>query len=284
MNLGIMRMWKIATRRGALWALVISSVGVATFFGAQPLTIKYLAAQAIKTTPFTLKMEGYDYQFWPNGKRFLNLTVARRSDGSLAETSVNGFSKQVYMRKVTLADGDVFTIADKASVYVKWPLPAAEQIAADEERLRHLPHNCLSLPDEKIAGQGVILGHAVIALARQIADEKTTIWRAPDLACQALEVRTETLQPDGSYKLKAETKAVSLIVGEPDTSLFEVPATYSSEKPSDLLWKEYERIGAPWDDKVQRNADRLDAQYFSHLQAKSTPPVPAGSLSRSTVR
>lgn len=220
----------------------------------------------------TLTLEGYDYHFWPEGRKVASEVVVHRSDGATADWGVNGSTeRKIETRKVSLPNGDIFSIADKVSEYVKWPTVTTEQIAAGKERLLHPPQDCIFVPGQTVVGHETILGHPVVVISRQLVPgERSIIWRAPDLSCEILGVRVETLS-QGSYKLKAETKAVKLVIGEPDPSLFEIPATYSSVKPSDMFRKEYERIGVPWDEAAQRSADRSDARFFGRPLLRSGP-------------
>lgn len=269
-----MKFWKTCYKPlrnpGILWPCLAVVLGVVGFIVAQPLTVKYPAAQEVRVIPFTLKLEGYDYQFWPEGRLYLRKTVARRSDGAIVDAAITGVSdKSIDMRKVALVDGEVFTVANKSFAYAKWPSISDEQMAASKERLRHPPNDCIFTQKQKVVGHATILGRQVIVISNSVAaGERTLISRAPDLACEALEVRIEQQQADGSWTLKSETKAVSLTLAEPDPSLFEVPSTYTSMKPSDMMRKEYARIGAPWDQKAERSANYADAQYFGLLSRK----------------
>jgi len=281
MNSRIAPIVKPAKKPGVLWTALILLAGATAFVIAQPLTVGYLASQELSVTPFTLKLEGYDYAIRPGTvTHFQTKTIARRSDGAVADAGVNGLLDRGFeldTRTVSLPNGDILSIADKVSAYVKWPRPSEEQIAARKERMRHPPANCVSFSAQSIVEFGTIMGHQVVAISWQPGDEKVTIWRAPDLGCEALQVRAEVLQPDGSYKLKAETKTVSLVIGEPDPSLFDLPSGYTSAKPSELLRKEFERIGAAWSEDVQRDADRADAQYLGP-QAKVRQPASTSNL------
>jgi len=55
------------------------------------------------------------------------------------------------------------------------------------------------------------------------------LWLAPRLGCESMKFRFETPQPDGSYKLIAESKPISLRLGQPDPRFFD-PASRGTKQ------------------------------------------------------
>jgi len=272
------------------WICLIVLAGALAFVLAQSLAVRNYAAPEGLVTPFTLKLEGYDYSIRPGVTHSHSNTIARRSDGATVAAGANGLldgadrvldsASGLETRTLTLPNGEVVTISDKASAFVRWPKLSKEDMAAATEQLRHPPANCVWIPGEPAVESGTIMGQQVVAVIQQFADERITIWRAPNLGCQEMQNRVEERQPDGSYKLVAETKATSLVSGDPEPSLFELPSTYASLKPSELMRKDYERIGAPWDKRAQQSGEELDAQYFGRQPTTSPPALPSKAQSK----
>ena len=279
MNSVITRNRKFAGLPGVLWFIGVFLAAGLAFLVAQPLAIQHLAKQGLKVTPYTLTLESYDYESLPQGRRFQTETVARRSDGALVQAGIilDPSGKELSVtRKIVTPDGHIISVADRISEYINWPTLSAEQIAGAKQQLLNPPKDCM-LPGRTLVETGTVLGHPVVALRLPHPKNVVTTWVAPDLSCEKLQTRIESLQPDGSYKVSGETRALNLIIGEPDPALFELPSTYVSVKPSELMRREFDRIGAVWDDKAQHGADMADANYFGQPQTRKTQPAAASS-------
>jgi hypothetical protein len=67
----------------------------------------------------------------------------------------------------------------------------------------------------EIIGRETILGHATAAFRSRWTERgRMTVWMAPDLGCFALRSVYEAEQPDGSFKVVAEKRAVGVNVRE----------------------------------------------------------------------
>ncbi len=89
-----------------------------------------------------------------------------------------------------------------------------------------------------------------------------TEWRAAALGCQALHAEIRTPQPDGSLKLVSETRAISLVLGNPDPHLFEDEPTYAEVKPSEAWRRTFEKVGWTWGPDAEQYAAQADNAYL----------------------
>jgi hypothetical protein len=66
----------------------------------------------------------------------------------------------------------------------------------------------------EVIGQDVVLNYATTILQQghKGATRKLTLWMAPELSCFALRATTHDEQPDGSWKLTSEKKALKVTI------------------------------------------------------------------------
>jgi hypothetical protein len=64
----------------------------------------------------------------------------------------------------------------------------------------------------EVIGQEVLQGYSTVVTRHDYYKRKVTLWMAPELSCFALRARVELQQPDGSWKLESEKKAVKVTV------------------------------------------------------------------------
>ena len=279
-----MHRWTVISRRIAGWGtsgfvlsiLAAAALAVATFFLVQPLTLEHLAHAQVKANPFTLELESYDFSGGPTGKLFAKQTIARRSDGAMVQVGIVfglvGLEAGETARHISFPDGRTFTAFDGIASVVRFPQLSVQALAIQKQKLLNPPGNCI-LPGETLVGYETIRGYsAAVKKVPPIADKLVTAWDAPELGCEALQYRVETQEPDGSTKLVTETKAVNLTIGEPDSRLFDVPESYASIAPSEVMHKEATHLGVPWTDDLQHEADRRDAVYFGRVPVRTPTP------------
>jgi hypothetical protein len=121
-------------------------------------------------------------------------------------------------------------------------------------------------PTETSLGNEIIMGQETVGVVwpgSHGSDKRVSEWRATNLNCQSLRVRIDDKLPDGSFKLHNDISAVSLVLGEPDPSLFNIPQDYAELKPSEFLHREADRLNMPVDKRtgLEKEADRTDAEY-----------------------
>jgi hypothetical protein len=131
----------------------------------------------------------------------------------------------------------------------KWNTKSSE-LTALKDRLMNPPPDCLYRPF-KLVGRDNLLGEQVVMVEAVYQHPvggpgHDYLWLAPRLGCESMKFRLETQQPDGSYKLIAESKPVSLRLGEPDPSFFLTlhPAT-DEVKLSEVQKQAFETLQLP---------------------------------------
>jgi len=98
----------------------------------------------------------------------------------------------------------------------------------------------------------------------------TTYWRSPDLDCEALQSRVETVKA-GRVVVQTEQRAVSLELEEPEARLFDEGANYTELRPSELLRKEVEKEGLSWNADLQTQGQLEDAAYSTRKKIAAGP-------------
>jgi hypothetical protein len=84
------------------------------------------------------------------------------------------------------------------------------------------------MPEKTLVGYEVILGYRAVHLSYNGTDE----WFAPDLGCEEMKAALNVTGPDGK-KIHAERQVLEVTTGEPDPSLFTVPADYREMSPAE---------------------------------------------------
>ncbi len=107
-----------------------------------------------------------------------------------------------------------------------------------------------------------VMGWDVVRIGAKVdspdRSSEWTDWAAPELGCFALS-RTDSLyKPKGTLVAKNSVETLFLIVGEPQASLFGVPATYKERSPSELADEYARKFGQrPFADQVlQRSMEK----------------------------
>jgi hypothetical protein len=196
-------------------------------------------------------------------------TIARRSDGtSVLLTSVLGrvgLDSGETARKITFVDGRIVTVVDSVGAKTTWPRMSAQGIAQMKARLSHPPPNCV-FPGDTLTGYGRVIGFETASVKwLPIGNYEHTEWRAPGLGCQSLQYKIEVKGSDETLKLLAEGRATSLKVGEPDPQLFDEGVGYVELKPSDMLRRQVQKLGIPWDSDMQHWGEERDKVYLGSV-------------------
>jgi hypothetical protein len=61
-----------------------------------------------------------------------------------------------------------------------------------------------------VVGSETILNHPTTAVQLPMRPNRMTLWLAPDLACFALRITSETMRPDGSFRVWQMKQAVKV--------------------------------------------------------------------------
>lgn len=221
----------------------------------------HLYGGQIRVNPYLAQMETYTGDWDPMpGVVIDRRTVAVRSDGSRVEfLPVRPLDSGLKVRKVQYIDGRAMLAADmltwKATQTLK---PTA--VAAYKASLTQQPKNCTA-NGEVYKGDDVVSGQRVAITTFNSSLWVTTRWKAYDLGCFALKVQIEDRQEGGSLRLRSETKAVSLQLGEPDASMFDDVATYIEHRPSEIQLELLHMVGVPINDALVAEGARTDKAF-----------------------
>ena len=80
-----------------------------------------------------------------------------------------------------------------------------------------------------------ILGVTAVKVERSDAKVKEVFWRAPSLGCISLSINRFRKTGSGQEVLISQREVTSITLGEPDVSLFTVPAFYQEEASSAVI-------------------------------------------------
>lgn len=127
---------------------------------------------------------------------------------------------------------------------------------------KRVDHSCSSATEHwNILGEDVTKVHTDHGRAAEKSSQSTE-WKAPGLDCYVLSSSFVLSTPTGSPKTDDETLFV--LRGEPQASLFEVPAGYKELSPAQVADAYAKRFGSrPFSDKVQ---ERAEQRYQSRHQ------------------
>jgi hypothetical protein len=151
---------------------------------------------------------------------------AIRSDGStLMRTVGKGSQRTIYFSSGFQVDTNDGTNT-KSSMRRPNENPASWQRDPDSKCLNSLAGKPMTSPPETFLGEEIIAGYKTA----KIADGITTSWHALNYGCALVKDRW-----DFSATEVSEKKLVALVPGEPDATLFDVPAHYREVPPSERI-------------------------------------------------
>lgn len=200
-------------------------------------------------------------------------TIALRSDGSRADVTREP-RKGWVMRRLSFSNGIMQTVYDDVQTVStsqmsgvemqnRWkasPDPAAN--CATSINGIHQPHPSTVLGTDSRFGVPVV---------KVLNGSDLTVWMAPSLGCVILEHSVDW-EPSHPGTNKSELKVDSITRGEPDSSLFRVPSTYTEMPPSQAKALHLRFAHVP-DSAVQKlsaqAATNEDPFYLSHRPTAS---------------
>jgi hypothetical protein len=210
--------------------------------------------------------------------------LATRSDGSLGRRSIKVTSLGVPDSKVVETREIVDAVARKrTSLEVlsnsKSTFPMND---TEVKKFTGAPDkSCATFADAKmkvvvtpVPEPSSLLGYSVIKVTLSVtetSDRSMSVerWLSPELDCEALrEVATMILKRDGS-KYVTTKEVVSLLIGEPEQGLFEIPTDAVERSPSEVLAAVAQSRGEVCkmcDSKLSTMADK---NYFARHSAVS---------------
>ena len=271
----IMRPAKHVFKR-VLWNARAESVIGAALLVAILLLVKGLlrvAGAQSAVTPFVLRTETYSFEKDSKGRLVATAVEARRSNGTRTRVGTYFFpgGDQRAFRSIVYPDGGRVQLVDAISAKTTWPPLQPKEIAAERaDHLQFSNNNCV-YSWEALLSYDVLFGQRV-AVVKTVPTNVfgTTYWRSPDLDCEALQSRVETVKA-GRVVVQTEQRAVSLELEEPDARLDE-GTNYAELRPSELQRKEVEKEGLSWNVDLQKQGQLEDDRYSTRKKIAAGPP------------
>lgn len=257
----------LAVWRRAFVLVFAASLAATTGLVLTRTTVIAIYANTETTTlPFTLETEVYHYENKEAGELLSRSIVARRSDGSSVTMSTvlgpKGLEAGLIARRLMFPDGRSVTVFDWLKSKTTWPQLSGESLIRVKKRFLNPPDNCLA-SGETLLGPDTVIGQPTVMIRRQpVGKTVTTYWRAPALACEKVQYRVEAIAPDGSMKLQAVAKPISLKMGEPVAWLFDEGTTYTERSPSETIRLGLEKLGVKWDDSMRSGEHKVSDQVY----------------------
>ena len=188
-------------------------------------------------TPFVLRTEIRSSERGSGTHPIETAIEARRSDGTRARV-VTVFlpgGHQRAARSIIYRDGRRVQLANAISAKTTWPPLAPREIAAKQaDDVQFSNNNCVNRW-EVLLSYDLLFGQRVAVVKTAPANVfGTTYWRSPDLDCETLQYRVETIKA-GAVAVHTEQRALSLGLEEPDAKFFDEGANYAELRPSELL-------------------------------------------------
>ena len=244
------------------WIGALTLIAAASYFAGH-FAFHVKAYAQVRAVPFVLETASYNFENNPRGDFFLGKTVARRSDGATAEIeSSTNFAAP--SRTVTFLNGAAFRAFDlirsKTSVTLN-----QKEIAALNQRLTNPPSDCVMWRNATVIDRPILFGEQLVVVQHvTTSGHRLTYTFAPRLGCEEVGWRHETIQPDGSFRVKTELRLVSLTFKEPEAALFDPAANYEEVLPSEILRRELQKVGKTPTQKDLEQAARTDAKVKAH--------------------
>ncbi len=190
---------------------------------------------------------------------------AARSDGSTVEANTERGPGQ-FIKTVTL-------IPDKKQVVVAEPVRyLSTEILSDgaAARYRMGPPDAtcatnrflMNGASRRVIGQDVFLGFPVLRIEQSSRGMRIESWQAPGLDCYPLRTVTEWRAEDGSVTGRTELTAAQVMTGEPDASLFGIPADFAEAAPSEVTRQVASLEKVPCCVPLGRAQQALDRRYY----------------------
>ncbi|NWG13877.1 MAG: hypothetical protein HXY20_10120 [Acidobacteria bacterium] len=136
-------------------------------------------------------------------------------------------------------------VPQRKSVVVSYPIKAVSTTWYSREAVQayiQKPHDptCNNHPElveeaqheMGILGTGSFHGVSVVKHVRETEEAIIETWESPECSCEAVLTRATWRNPDGTVQGTTEQIATAIHLGEPDPSLFEIPADFAEKPPS----------------------------------------------------
>jgi len=201
--------------------------------------------------PFYLERASYKRSASGQEVMFARDILARRSDATTA--SIEYFMTYLPVRKVTLPDTSMTWLIDGLKLKTSWPRMSEEALGITD-RTTHPLADCGV--GSRIVGHENIAGEDTVKVTDTVGAVSSTFWLAPALGCESL--RFQKGNDDGT--VLSEVRTLKLVIGEPDSRVFDPGVGYDEVVPSELTIRRYRAAGselsAPEQLRMLRSFDR----------------------------
>jgi len=241
-----------------VFGLTVTVAAVSFFTLSRRTVFRMLVAQAASgpITPFTARttMTQFDKDGLVTATEVMINAV--RSDGSqvMLRESIN--NRSVGAKSLVDVPSRKRISVDPLTRSITTYSLAADDIAA----LRPQPSACNGGERNNIQGRDVFQKATDEVFGEK--NQHRESWLAPELGCFPLRSKV-TLSVNGMLKLTKTEEVFLLVVGEPDRSLFAVPADYTERSPSEVF-RERARIKGTTCRECDSAGQKLDEAYRSH--------------------
>jgi len=225
--------------RSTILAIIVLTVATAT---GSSLIVRKLASAAVESSWVAFTAKKVEKFYDPAGRL---LTVeeslqAVRSDGS-----------KLQIRRISLPNGQVaeqkalLDLSASKEVYTDGlteSVTTSGISARSAEALRRKPAHCGRVSNP---ARATLLGYEVVKVEKELPGppgelRRAELWLAPALDCFPLKDTLFVGRPGGEVAATNFREVISVALGEPDPSLFEVPVHYVERSPSEVL-REFQR-------------------------------------------
>ena len=244
------------------WVFVLVVIGIAAQAGRLlQLQIKARtdarATRGSRPIPYTVTLK--ETVHGPDGRTTQGpeYTYSVRSDGSTLMRSVGKGSQRILNYSSGLQIDTNDETLTKSSVNRPNENAAERQRDPDSKCLNSMAGKPVTSPPERLLGEETIAGYRTAKIASDI----TTSWYALDYGCALVKDRWEFSATEVSEK-----DLVSVAAGQPDPTLFDVPAHYREVTPSERILGP-QKENAACNEHSQRVLKKLDEDY-KRLKAK----------------
>jgi hypothetical protein len=220
-----------------------------------PRNDRSLAAEETVSREFTVEFT--DISVEETGRIFMSRekTAAMRKDGSKAERVVSWRTDGSGMNKIKEYENLTIWDRQRDRIFFLYPMVESKStMALNEPTIRNprpTPPACVDQEaplNESTVSADEIAGFPVVRLEANFEHNAgprnvVTQWRAPGLDCMPLRTISTLVDVDGKVKSRKTVEAISVRLGEPDPTMFEVDSSYTERIPSEIYRMESERQG-----------------------------------------
>jgi hypothetical protein len=192
--------------------------------------IRMRAQQSTKYIPFTATVVRARFNGQNQKTSEETITKAIRSDGSTAVSVMRLFpdGKQYQQLMIVDIQGKRRTVIDSATESITTYTLSSKTI----DMLIKQYVDCRTLAAETQLIEGYSAKHEVVRGAASSATQDR--WVAPDLDCFPLK-ETSTRDANDPRSPHNETHTIAVVIGEPASSLFSIPGSYTERSPKQVL-------------------------------------------------